>query len=215
MGSLLIICGPSGSGKTTVEKELEKCGTAIPLKSHTTRKPRGDEDTYHFVSPEEFIKLEFAENVVFDPGNEKRSVEDVISSMQSKGITLAEALGSTANFYGLSVAEINRADADPDHDYVVVVEAEGVKQIRKIVKSPCVTVLLDAPKEELEARLTERGNSDRIGGLEAHRKSCTSVADLVLFNRDGRLKETVSTLRFILAGFGGGHKNGGDSQSTL
>lgn len=65
-----VICGPSGAGKTTLVKRLMRDfpGEFRLSVSHTTRPPReGEKDgvDYHFVSPEEFEKVDFLERSTF------------------------------------------------------------------------------------------------------------------------------------------------------
>lgn len=80
----IVICGPSGVGKSTLIRRLQK---EFPGKfhlsiSHTTRPPRkGEEDgvDYHFVTKEEFEKIDFIEHSTFAGnfyGTSKGALED-------------------------------------------------------------------------------------------------------------------------------------------
>lgn len=74
---LILLVGPSGSGKTTIAEALsERYGNSTAgsngsrsmgiAKSYTTRKPRfPGEDSYHFVSKEEFGKLDLCDKTEF------------------------------------------------------------------------------------------------------------------------------------------------------
>lgn len=64
---ILLLIGTSGAGKTVLGQHLETLG--IPqLISHTTRTPRKDEidgTTYHYISKEEFDKLDKLEQTYY------------------------------------------------------------------------------------------------------------------------------------------------------
>jgi guanylate kinase len=87
---LLIISSPSGAGKTTLTRDLLAYFPDLTFSvSHTTRKPRANEEDgkdYHFIDRVRFEQL--VANDAF--------------------IEWAEVHG---NFYGTSVAEIDRARA--------------------------------------------------------------------------------------------------------
>ncbi|MCI8466150.1 MAG: guanylate kinase [Lachnospiraceae bacterium] len=61
-GRVIALIGPSGSGKTRIMETLMENGNAVRAKSYTTRGPKGDEekDAYHFVTQEEFDRMEQA-----------------------------------------------------------------------------------------------------------------------------------------------------------
>ncbi len=64
---LLLLIGTSGSGKTVLGQHLQTLGVS-ELISHTTRKPRqGEIDgiTYHYISKEEFDKLDKLEQTYY------------------------------------------------------------------------------------------------------------------------------------------------------
>lgn len=84
---LVILSGPSGSGKSTLEKDLASDLSLSVLVSHTTRAPRqGEIDgvNYHFVSKEEFDKLDMLE-VNFYNGNWYGLSRQELNSKMSQG----------------------------------------------------------------------------------------------------------------------------------
>lgn len=63
---IIAIVGKSNSGKTTLAKELEERSVFQGIVSYTTRDPRPNEingEDYHFVSNEEFNKMELTGNL--------------------------------------------------------------------------------------------------------------------------------------------------------
>ena len=106
---LLIISSPSGAGKTTLTRDLLAHFNDLTFSvSHTTRKPRASEiegQDYYFVSRTKFDELVDAHAFV----------------------EWAEVHG---NFYGTSLAEIERARAEKKHGIVFDVDYQGARQIR-------------------------------------------------------------------------------------
>ncbi|KAG5679403.1 hypothetical protein PVAND_008971 [Polypedilum vanderplanki] len=131
----LVICGPSGSGKSTLLKRLFKefpktFGFSV---SHTTRKPRSDEEDgvhYYFVNADdmkEAIKAgEFIETAVF-----------------------------SGNIYGTSKKAIERVQQD-GKVCVLDIEIEGVKQVKNSHLNAIFVFIQPPSIEELERRLRAR-----------------------------------------------------------
>lgn len=106
-GFVMTITGPSGSGKSTLESRLEKQGFSRII-STTTRLPRpGEKDgvNYHFVSEAEF------------------------HSMVNRGM-MAESVEFHGNYYGIQIDHL-REVMEEGKPVVIVVEPEGLKQIRE------------------------------------------------------------------------------------
>lgn len=79
----IAICGPSGVGKTTLIRRLQRefPGEFRLAVSHTTRSPRkGEEDgvDYHFVTKDQFQKIEFIEHSTF-AGNQYGTSKSALS----------------------------------------------------------------------------------------------------------------------------------------
>jgi guanylate kinase len=104
---IVTLTGPSCAGKSTLEARLRKVGFTNVI-STTTRSPRAGEvdgQSYYFVSREDFVRGRdagaFVENVDFN-----------------------------GELYGISSAEIRRV-ADLGRPIVMVVEPEGLRQVRR------------------------------------------------------------------------------------
>jgi guanylate kinase len=140
-GTLYIISAPSGAGKTSLLKAVR--AEVVDLKvavSHTTRDPRPGEidgEHYHFVSKQEFHKIE--ENRDF--------------------LEYAEVFG---NFYGTSKQSVN-SQLDIGNSVVVEIDWQGAQQVRKIYPQAVSIFILPPSVKELENRLCRRGqDSDEV-----------------------------------------------------
>ena len=136
-GNLFILSAPSGAGKSSLISALLKQDSSRVMQlsvSHTTRQPRPGEvdgQHYHFVTVEQF----------------EQSV--------SEG-ALYEYAKVFDNYYGTSVQAIDEQLAK-GIDVFLDIDWQGAQQVRK--KKPDVTSIFIAPpsKQELERRLTNRG----------------------------------------------------------
>ena len=136
---LLIISSPSGAGKTTLTRDLlAHFGDITFSVSHTTRKPRAGEvegRDYYFVNRQKFDELIEAHAFV----------------------EWAEVHG---NFYGTSLAEIERARADQKRGIVFDVDYQGARQIRAVRPEAIGVFVLPPSLEELRLRLRGRASDD-------------------------------------------------------
>lgn len=128
---LLAIVGCSGSGKTTLEHALvDDYKVANRLTSVTTRPMRdGEVDGVHYYYTNE---EEFA------------------------GLDLLESTVYAGNRYGLTADEVR--NKTQDKPAVVVVETNGLKQLRQICPD-LWSVWIDVPEDELRRRMELRGDS--------------------------------------------------------
>ncbi len=135
---LLILSSPSGAGKTTLTRKLrEKFPSMRFSVSHTTRKPRANETDgkdYHFVDRKTFEEL-----VERDAFLEWAHVHE--------------------NCYGTSIAEVERAKADPDCSGIIFdIDYQGARQIRAKVPDAVAVFILPPSMTELERRLRGRAS---------------------------------------------------------
>jgi len=136
---LLIISSPSGAGKTTLTRDLlAHFGDITFSVSHTTRKPRSTEvdgRDYYFVNRQQFDELIEAHAFV----------------------EWAEVHG---NFYGTSLAEIERARSEQKRGIVFDVDYQGARQIRAVRPDAIGVFVLPPSLEELRLRLRGRASDD-------------------------------------------------------
>lgn len=136
-GTLYTVSAPSGAGKTSLVKALIESTEHIQVSvSHTTRPMRpGEIDglNYHFVSSDAFNDM-LASNAFL----EHARVFD--------------------NQYGTSRNWVEKT-LQQGIDVILEIDWQGAEQIKKIL--PCTAVFILPPsKQELESRLTGRGQDD-------------------------------------------------------
>jgi len=176
---MLIVSSPSGAGKTTLCNRLR--GELPDLRfsvSHTTRGPRPNERDgreYHFV----------------DPGTFK----DMIAAG-----AFAEWARVHGNFYGTSLAEIERARAGA-RGVLFDIDYQGARQIKAALPAAVGVFILPPSFAELERRLRGRATEDEattVRRLDNARLEIEhyGIFDYVIVNDDldrayGRLRAVV------------------------
>ncbi len=168
LNRLCILCGPSGVGKTTLVQKLAAENPDICVAvTHTTRPPRTEEKNgvhYHFVSKETF------------------------EHMIDNGALLehAEYPPGSGVYYGTSRAESEKAAC-----VVLVVETQGVKNMRQR-RPDASTVFLQPPNlDALRRRLAARGKdspdaiSRRLSYAQEEMREGAEICDHVVINKDG------------------------------
>ncbi|MEP1552468.1 MAG: guanylate kinase [Paraglaciecola sp.] len=174
LGNLFILAAPSGAGKSSLIKALlEKHQTtgvhnnAMQVSvSHTTRAPRpGEIDGvhYHFVDHAEFEAL-IAENAFFE---------------------WAEVFG---NYYGTSriVIELTLAKGI---DVFLDIDWQGARQVKAQIPDTATIFVAPPSKEELQRRLTERGQDSAEVIAERMTKAVSEIShyhefDFIVVNDD-------------------------------
>lgn len=128
---IFLLIGPSGSGKTSLGECLKELG--IPeLTSHTTRKMReGEVDglDYHFVTKEEFDKIEKVE--------------------------YSEYAG---NYYCLSKQELE-SKIGSNNQVFIVVDMNGANQIKAMYPEETIKIFIEASLDDLVERMRNRGDA--------------------------------------------------------
>jgi guanylate kinase len=134
-GNLFVIAAPSGAGKSSLVNALLEVDSRLVLSvSHTTRAPRGQEQDgreYHFVD------------------------EATFRAMVARGEFLewAEVHG---HLYGTSKGEIESRIRD-GQDVVLEIDWQGALQIKQLFPNAVLVFVLPPSWQELEQRLTRRG----------------------------------------------------------
>jgi guanylate kinase len=134
-GNLFVVAAPSGAGKSSLVNALLQMDSHLVVSiSHTTRKPRGQEQDgreYLFIDEAEF----------------RRKVE------AGHFFEWAEVHG---NLYGTSRAEVEQLIAG-GQDVVLEIDWQGALQIKKLFPNAILIFILPPSWDELAQRLTRRG----------------------------------------------------------
>ena len=134
-GNLFVVAAPSGAGKSSLVKALLELDSHLAVSiSHTTRKPRGQEQPgreYHFIDEPDF-RAKIAAGDFFE---------------------WAEVHG---NLYGTSRAAIESRIAG-GQDVVLEIDWQGAVQIKKLFPHAVLIFILPPSWEELRQRLMRRG----------------------------------------------------------
>ena len=134
-GNLFAVAAPSGTGKSSLVKALLELDSHLVVSvSHTTRKPRGQEQDgreYHFVGEPEFRAMVEA----------------------GQFVEWAEVHG---NLYGTSRGAIEERITH-GHDVLLEIDWQGALQIKHLFPNAVLIFLLPPSWEELLQRLHRRG----------------------------------------------------------
>jgi|SRR5688572_24570465 guanylate kinase len=134
-GNLFVVAAPSGAGKSSLVKALLELDSHLVVSiSHTTRKPRGQEQDgreYFFIDEPTF-RQKIAKGEFFE---------------------WAEVHG---NLYGTSKAGVE-AQIGSGQDVVLEIDWQGALQIKKLFPNAILIFILPPSWEELAQRLTRRG----------------------------------------------------------
>ncbi|MEP7300140.1 MAG: guanylate kinase [Caldimonas sp.] len=137
-GNLFAVAAPSGTGKSSLVKALLELDSHLVVSvSHTTRKPRGQEQDgreYHFVAEPEF-------RAMIDAG---------------QFVEWAEVHG---NLYGTSRGAIETRIVG-GHDVLLEIDWQGALQIKRLFPNAMLIFLLPPSWDELLQRLHRRGEDD-------------------------------------------------------
>ena len=137
-GNLFTVAAPSGTGKSSLVKALLELDSHLVVSiSHTTRRPRGQEQDgreYHFVDQPTF----------------RRMVDD------GEFVEWAEVHG---NMYGTSRAAIEERIVG-GQDVLLEIDWQGALQIKTLFPNAILIFILPPSWHELESRLERRGEDD-------------------------------------------------------
>ncbi|MFT2089517.1 guanylate kinase [Paraglaciecola sp. 2405UD69-4] len=174
LGNLFILAAPSGAGKSSLIKALlekhqesDDHNNAMQVSvSHTTRAPRpGEVDGvhYHFVDHAAFEAL-IAENSFFE---------------------WAEVFG---NYYGTSRVVIEQTLAK-GIDVFLDIDWQGARQVKAQIPDTATIFVAPPSKEELQRRLTQRGQDSAEVIAERMTKAVSEIShyhefDFIVVNDD-------------------------------
>ncbi len=134
-GNLFVVAAPSGAGKSSMVNALLQMDSHLVVSiSHTTRKPRGQEQhgrEYLFIEEAEF--------------KQKAAAGDFFEWAEVHG-----------NLYGTSRAEVEQLITG-GQDVVLEIDWQGALQIKKLFPNAILIFILPPSWDELAQRLTRRG----------------------------------------------------------
>src|SRR5512139_3403397 len=134
-GNLFVVAAPSGAGKSSLVKALLELDYHLVVAvSHTTRKPRGQEQNGR-------------EYIFIDEGAFRRKIAD------GDFFEWAEVHG---NLYGTSRAGVEER-MKSGQDVVLEIDWQGALQIKKLFPNAILIFVLPPSWDELAHRLTGRG----------------------------------------------------------
>jgi len=177
---VIVLHGPSGVGKDSVIDRLRERTGIHRATSTTSRKPRPDEEHgnhYHFVSEDEF----------------ERKIR--------RG-DFAEWARVYNDFKGLEKGELEGPLAE-GRDVIIRTDVQGARRWREILDGAIYIFLMAEDRESLRARLRSRDSEDasslaiRMATLEEELDDLENN-DHVVFNRHGRIEETVDEIERII-----------------
>jgi guanylate kinase len=136
-GNLFVVAAPSGAGKSSLVMALLELDARLAVSvSHTSRKPRGQEQDgreYIFVSADEFRAM----------------------ASRSEFFEWAEVHG---NLYGTSRSAIEARMLNGE-DVVLEIDFQGALQIKQLFAYAVLVFILPPSWEELAQRLERRGDT--------------------------------------------------------
>ena len=177
MHMLIVIVGESGSGKTTLQNELLKRGYGRIVTATTRKRRRNEpEDAYHFVSREEFGRMQEAGELV-------------------------ESAVYNGNGYGTPASEI--ANALETGRNVILLTPDGMRAVRSLAEKTgqrrgLIVAYLQVDRESrLKMLLATREDAqeclDRVAGDETTFAGMAEEADVIIHNEGyGKSPETLA-----------------------
>ncbi len=134
-GNLFVVAAPSGAGKSSLVNALLELDSHLVLSvSHTTRAPRGQEQA----------------------GREYHFTDDATFRAMIEGDAFLEWAQVHGHLYGTSKAEI-QARILGGQDVVLEIDWQGALQIKQLFPNAVLVFILPPSWDELQQRLTRRG----------------------------------------------------------
>lgn len=159
-GNLIVISGPSGAGKGTIINKLgdinDNFWLSISMTSRSIRKNDKPDETYFFVSKEEF--------------------EDRIK----KGVFLEYALYN-GNYYGTPKDKISDK-LNEGIDVILEIEIQGALRVQKLVPDAIFIFILPPSMKELRRRLVSRGTDSKDKILSRFKIAYQEINEVTKYN---------------------------------
>jgi guanylate kinase len=179
---LIVISGPSGVGKDTILNEMKKAGIAyhriVTVTTRDKRKGEVDGKDYHFTTVGSFKKM-------------------------MKERQLLEWAKVYDNYYGVPLNPVKKA-LNQNEDVIIKVDVQGVSNIKKVMPEAVAIFLSPPSEEELERRLTSRGDENSIS-IKLRLKTSKDeykklhIFDYIVENHKDDIELTLSKISSIIS----------------
>lgn len=160
MGNLIVISAPSGAGKGSVISGLMNCydnaWLSISMTSRAVRKGDVPNESYYFVSKEEF---------------ENRIEEGVF-------LEYAEYNG---NYYGTPRDKINEKLKE-GKDVILEIEIQGALKVKELVPDAIFIFILPPSMKELKRRLITRGSESKDKIIDRFKTAYKEINEVTKYN---------------------------------
>ena len=181
-GMILILSSPSGAGKTTIARNVRekepRLEVSVSVTTRTRRPSEVDGTHYHFITPEKFIRM--------------RDAGDLLEWAEVHG-----------NYYGTPREPVENALAE-GRDILFDIDWQGTLQVYDALREDTVSVFILPPSaEELRRRLERRAEdsaetiSRRLANAREEIRHWREY-DFVIVNHD--LEISVRDVQAILVG---------------
>lgn len=140
---IYVLVGKSASGKDTIYRAVQEELKLIPIVSTTTRPMRPHEEEgreYFFISKEDFKERELQGEFI-----ETRVYHTFQNGQQADW------------YYGISKDAIDLEKGN----HIVIVDLNGLRELRKAFKNSVVAIYIDVDDAERERRAIERGGFEK------------------------------------------------------
>lgn len=178
-GNLIVISAPSGAGKGSIISKLmedyDNAWLSISMTSRSVRDNDVPNETYYFVSREEF---------------EKRI---------SDGVFLEYATYN-GNYYGTPKDKIQEK-LNEGKDVILEIEIQGALKVKELVPDAIFIFILPPSMKELKRRLVNRGTDSMDKILERFQRAYQEINEVTKYNYvviNDDLDKAVSKVKAIL-----------------
>ena len=159
-GNLIVISGPSGAGKGTIIsallKDYKDAWLSISMTSRTIRSNDIPDETYFFVSKEEF---------------EERIKNNVF----------LEYATYNGNYYGTPRDKINEK-LNEGKDVILEIEIQGALKVKELVPNAIFIFILPPSMKELKRRLINRGTDSIDKILDRFKTAYKEINEVTKYN---------------------------------
>lgn len=159
-GNLIVISAPSGAGKGSVINKLleiyDNCWLSISMTSRGIRSNDIPNETYYFVSKEEF---------------EKKIKEDIF---------LEHAIYN-GNYYGTPKDKI-QDKLNSGRDVILEIEIQGALKVKELIPDAIFIFLLPPSIKELKRRLVGRGTESMDKVLNRFKSAYQEINEVTKYN---------------------------------